>query len=234
MNATAKSVCGYVIGSGIVVCFIVLLTVIFSFVGTLICAALAGMMLGAAQLSRWPSLATSLVFPAVISVVLRVSKADLSGRQVLFLAVLCFGVFWVIYAAVWALVAQEQAKPKAATAARVHSLERVGSRATAPILEPAVGQERDRPPVPSPGSPATKPLTLAILEGNWLCPPGSNGSTSHKAMEIHGDTMAVSLTDGNGGVHSVFKARLKLGPAGLAVDDTVRPEVAGPELLFCI
>src|ERR1035438_8644004 len=44
----------------VLVFFVVLLTLVFSFLGTIICAALAGMMMGATRPSRWLSVPTAM------------------------------------------------------------------------------------------------------------------------------------------------------------------------------
>src|SRR5260370_35897434 len=92
-----KTAVQYLLGAAAIALFVSLLTFIFSFLGTIFCAALAGMMLGAFKNLRWQSVPFSFLFPAVIVTVLRVSKAELAANQVLVLALSAFGAFWLTY-----------------------------------------------------------------------------------------------------------------------------------------
>lgn len=204
MNARPKAILGYVVGWLLTVGFVVLFTIIFSFVGTLICAALAGMMMGAARLSWWQSLTLSMLFPGVISSYFRVTKAELPAGQVLFLSALCFAIFWLIYLALWGLTSHERRGAAASKPAKA------GWPAAGAAVVEAAGPARA---VLSPESAATDAvpgLTLAALQGKWLdgCgdPQSGNG---HRRMEIKDDTIMVSLVDDRGREH-LAKAHLKL------------------------
>src|SRR5437763_1583738 len=109
MNLKPKAALGYLVGWISIIAFVVLLSLIFSFVGTIICAGAAGMMMGATRMPRLASAAVSLIFPGVVIGVLRLSGAELEDRQILFLGVLCFVLYWSLYAALFKVVSQERA-----------------------------------------------------------------------------------------------------------------------------
>jgi len=71
----------YLLGAAAIAFFVGLLTFIFSFLGTIFCAALVGMMLGAFKDLRWQSVSFSFLLPAVLVAVLRVTRAELTGNR---------------------------------------------------------------------------------------------------------------------------------------------------------
>ncbi len=223
MHASPKAVCGYVVGWLIVIFFVVLFSIIFSFVGTIICAAAAGMMMGAARLPWWHSAALSAVFPAVISTVFRVTKAELPFRQVVFVSILCFGIFWVIYFALWALTAQEKS----------HAAARLAPRAarTGTSSRQAKNQQDPLRTASSSEAAAEPELTLAMLQGGWFA---NNSASDHgskrKTMEICNDTITVNLSDSNGHVWPLGRAQFRLnGHAILALDTAEHPVHQDPD-----
>ncbi|HEY5910358.1 MAG TPA: hypothetical protein VJA21_07115 [Verrucomicrobiae bacterium] len=232
MNARPKVIGGYIAGWVLVIFFVLLLTLIFNFVGTIICAALAGMMLGAARLRAWQSLALSAVFPGVISTFLLVTKAELPATQIVLLSLICFGIFWLIYVAVWALVRQEASQPAGSSARPATGSARPGrERGLALMRQAAPGS------VPLPGQTAetvladSTELTLEVLQGDWFArnsnPAPSDGQ---KAIVISKNTLVLSLTDANGRVCSRSKAYLRLCPGSvLALDDHTGPVDLDPE-----
>ena len=109
MNAkTLGTVCGHVAGWCAIVSFVLLLTFIFSFLGTIFCAVLAGMMLGSMRPRRWHSVPISLLFPATIFLMLRAMKAELLERQIDLLSLLCLGAFWLTFLLAGVVVSAEQ------------------------------------------------------------------------------------------------------------------------------
>jgi hypothetical protein len=209
MKANFKAVVGYAIGWCLTIGFVVLLTFIFSFLGTIICAALAGMMVGAARLGRWPSLALSLVFPGVISTVLGMSRADLAPRQIVGLSVLCCGIFWVIYAAVFALVSQEGKEQKQrAERAAGSAIGRTKDQSQRLGRDAGMGSQAYSRSVP--GVPATSPcraFTLDALQGKWRAEANGSKTDRCRTLEIEQDRMVLSMTDTSG---EVFVARAGL------------------------
>ena len=98
MNAVAiKTAARYLGAWGAIVLCVILLSLLFTFLGTITCAALAGMMLGAFKGAKWFSVSVSLVFPVVIFGMARGAKVELAPQQITLLAALCFGTYWVTY-----------------------------------------------------------------------------------------------------------------------------------------
>jgi len=208
MKVQPKAAVGILMGWCLIIFFVTLLTVIFSFVGTLICAGLAGMMMGAARLPRWQSLALSLVFPGVILGALRATRAELAGRQVLLVALLCFGLYWVIFAAIAALVSQER---RAAARQEV-------DRRPAPAIHPqedASGQVRGevlrKTAEPGAGKAAEDEAwrcALKALQGTWVPESAADGVPQTKVLQIKEESLVLSLRNGDGQVR-LAKANLK-------------------------
>src|SRR5581483_4112244 len=103
---------------GIVLAFVALLTVIFSFLGTLFCAALGGMMMGATRASKRFALIFSLLCSGVLLGVLRSQRTELAAKQVTILAMLCLAAFWFLYVVSLSLVAFEKNADRVAGQAR--------------------------------------------------------------------------------------------------------------------
>jgi hypothetical protein len=98
MNAVVIRTAGRYLGAwGAIVLCVILLSLLFTFLGTITCAVLAGMMMGAFKGAKWFSVSVSLVFPGVIFGMARGAKVELTPPQVSMLAALCFGTFWVTY-----------------------------------------------------------------------------------------------------------------------------------------
>lgn len=184
-----KKTLQYVAGGVVLTFFVVLLTLIFSFLGTIICAALAGMMLGAAKLERWKVVAISLVFPTVIFGVLRTQGADLPERQVLMLSGLCLSTFWLIFAVV-ALLIHFEGKSRVAS---------------------ANGSKR---PMAAAAANGNGHLSLQALEGKWLLDPGRFSPPSRrKVLEIRREHLSLRIPKTTGEVRYEATVRLSDGHA---------------------
>jgi hypothetical protein len=98
------------IGLGLLlVATVSLLTLLFSFLGTIACAALFGMMIGANR-SRpefWKTALISLVFPSVLLVFVRGWKSDVTPHGAAVLCLICFVCFWLTYVLSWGMVLLE-------------------------------------------------------------------------------------------------------------------------------
>jgi len=232
MNARSKAVLGYVVGWLITICFVVLFTLIFSFVGTLICAALAGMMMGAARLRWWQSFTVSLVFPAVASITFCVTRATLPAGKIALISTLCFAVFWVIYFALWGLTSHEHAQ--AAAARRVPAPAQPRGRQQAQALVQPAGPMCGTPPLNA-MSTAGPELNLQMLQGTWLA---RNGSPEHshvrKAIEISEDSLVVRLTDGDGRVQCLATGRVRICPGCILAVIEPQGELPDPAAQVCI
>ena len=167
--------------------FAVLLTLVFSFLGTILCALLAGMMLGATRPSKWISIPASLLFPAVIFAVLRAGKTDLAERQVTLVTLTCLGAFWLIYWVAAAVVCLEQRRPGVAEggAGGGHT---VATEAPASAKEALMG-----------GPEPQAEVSLAELQGRWLWEDaGSNGQARKKEIEIRQGRLMLRVLDAKG------------------------------------
>ena len=202
MNAkTLRTVSSYIAGWCALVSFVLLLTFIFSFLGTIFCAVLAGMMLGAMKPHRWYSVPISLLFPVSISLVLRAMKADLPERQINLLSLLCLGAFWLAFFLAAALVSAEQK-------ARTTPGPRPGPPSpAAPPQERQPAGERAAPmrwmAAPREAVCARRAgLTLERLQGTWRRKAATgNGEAHEDVLEIKGRDLVLKEVDGAGRVH---------------------------------
>lgn len=185
--------------------FVVLLTTIFSFLGTIICAVLAGMMLGAAKHQRWQAVPVAVVFPTVIFTMLRSTRAELLGRQVMVLSLLCFGAFWLTYL-VTSLLLLFEAKNSLTQPARGPTPTQFKPPASLPVVPGS------RPPG---GLLARAPLSVADLQGQWHQPVATgNGHSRERRLEISGDLLKLSLLDSQGGTSALGETVLNLCDPG--------------------
>ena len=183
--------------------FVVLLSLTFSFLGTIFCAALAGMMLGALRINLWQSLPVSLMFPLVISILLRGMKTELDGRQILIVALACFCVFWLTYVVAAALFFSErkgrsptggQLPVRPVCSAGAHE----GSSARAPAERAAE----------APNSMVV--FSLEMLDGTWLPEASAQAQLQHRRMTIQKERLTLSVADSTGEVKILALARVKL------------------------
>lgn len=224
----------YLFGACAIAFFVTLLTLIFSFLGTIFCAALAGMMLGAFKNLRWQSLPFSFLFPAVIVGVLRATRAELAANQILVLALAAFGSFWLTYAAAACLLAFERknqpalvanASPNTSPPTAVLASHRSGAE-----ISPAVETQ------PSPSMPDSE-LSLEVLEGKWLFErPLVHNGCPEKVLEISHENLVLSVTEQGGRVSLLARCRVKMD--GWGERQTLKFEGEGTgssdEFLVCI
>src|SRR5512145_1925560 len=101
----------------VLVAVVGLLTLLFSLLGTISCAVIVGVMMGVSRRWRWQALPISIVFPAVIATLSRVSKTELDWQQTLQMALLCFGVFWATHVVTFSLMFLER-QPESPTSTK--------------------------------------------------------------------------------------------------------------------
>lgn len=192
----------YLLGSCAITFFVALLTFIFSFLGTIFCAALAGMMLGAFKTLRWQSAALSFLFPGVIIAMLRGARADLPEGQILFLGAACFGTFWLTYGTALCLKALEQKKPIASSAADDRRLD---------FAAAVNGNGRGHAAFATTCPSDQKALSLGIFEGRWLSDAkADNSSGGGKCMEIKERELVLTAVRAGGGVNLLARCRVHL------------------------
>jgi hypothetical protein len=224
MNAMSIRVAVRFIGGlTAIILFVVLLTFIFSFLGTIMCAVLAGMMLGATKLGRWQTLALSLIFPAVIFAVLRITKAELADRQMAVISLLCFGAFWFTYLVAAALMSYERKGPGAGMTAGAGAIsERARAQGTG---QTATGETVSVARAQAPE--AGQGLTLDTLQGTWSCSAGLNGQRRDKTLDIRQEKLVLRLADSDGRVGAVIRGQIRVAAASSL--QTVRVFAEGQE-----
>jgi len=165
MNVTVIRTAGRYLGVwGAILVGVLLLSVIFTFLGTITCAVLVGMMMGAVKGARWFSVLVSLIFPGVIFGMVRTARVELTPQQVILLGALCFGTFWGTYLVSAFLFFCEQK-------------ERKSPKLPAPAPQPETLAQGGQ--VAATGcTPAAEPLGSTVpagesclkqLQGNWVC-----------------------------------------------------------------
>jgi len=195
MNAAAIRTAGRYLGAwGAIVCFVVLLSLLFTFLGTITCAVLAGMMMGAFKGARWFSVSVSLVFPGVVFAMVRGARVELTPQQVILLAAVCFGTFWVTYlvsAFVFFCEQKGRKSPKLpAPAPQQKTLEPGGQVAATGC---ALAAEPLGSAVPA------RESCLEQLQGNWVCEASSAGEPlGKKVIQINEAKLELKAIDASG------------------------------------
>ncbi len=207
MNTVALRTVGKYLGAwGAIVLCVVLLSCLFTFLGTITCAVLVGMMLGAFKGARWFSAAVSLVFPGVIFGMVRGAKVDLTSQQVVLLEVLCFGVFWATYLVSAFLFFCEQKERKAP---RLLTSE---LRAQTPVQAEPVSCFEHSPAaaVLEAGGPSLEPR-LAQLQGNWVREAsGAGGPACQRVIQIKDARLELKAIDASGRITLVASGDVTL------------------------
>ena len=195
MNALALRTAGKYLGAwGAIVLCVVLLSCLFTFLGTITCAVLVGMMLGAFKGARWFAVAASLVFPGVIFGMVRGARVELTSQQVIVLAGLCFGVFWATYL----------------VSAFLFFCEQKGKRSARHLTAAAeLNQLAVDPPVAATGcTPLVQPIRTTVparesfleqLQGEWVRDAaGASKSVDRSVIQITETRLELKALDGSG------------------------------------
>jgi hypothetical protein len=197
MNAAAVRTAGRYLGVWVAIAsFVGLVSLTFTFLGTITSAVLAGMMMGAFKGGKGLSVAVSLVFPAAIFGLTQNARTELTPKQIILLAVLCFATFWATYlvSAVMFFCEQKDRKPSAAVA-------------RAPLPKTAAGG----PPAPLE---AAGESCLEQLQGDWVCEaPSASGPACRKLIQIKQARLELKTVDISG--HTTLLARGEVTLQGL-------------------
>lgn len=184
----------YVGAWGAIALGVVLLSFLFTFLGTITCAVLVGMMMGALKGAKWFSVSVSVVFPVVIFSMARGARVELTMQQILLLAALCFGVFWVTYlvSAFVFFCEQKGRKPSELPAPALPD------RTAAPDAQAAVTACVSAGDLSGSTVPASESC-LEQLQGNWVCEPSSAGEPlCKKVIRIKEAKLELRTVDGSG------------------------------------
>jgi hypothetical protein len=195
MNAVAIKTAGRYLGAwGTIVLCVILLSLLFTFLGTITCAVLAGMMMGAFKGAKWFSVSVSLVFPTVIFGMARGAKVELTPQQITLLAALCFGTYWVTYLVSAFVFFCEQKDRKSvkppASAPPGETLAPGAPAAPAGFNRAATLSELAGPGTES---------CLEHLQGDWVCEASRAGhSLCRKVIQIKASKLELRTVDANG------------------------------------
>lgn len=189
---------------------VVLLTLLFSFLGTIMVAVLAGMMMGVTRCWNWRALLVSAVFPAVILVLMELSKVELPLQQGIKVALLCCGVFYLSYLLTSVLIffeRKEEGAP-AKPAARRTVPDRQGAAAQAEEARSASSSATVSEAV---SPPPLKALQIEELQGKWWCETAAvDGQSQRRAIEIADAQVTLSVIDADGRVRVLARGDFRM------------------------
>jgi len=161
----------------VLVAVVGLLTLLFSLLGTISCAVIVGVMMGASRRLRWQALPISIVFPAVIVSLSQVSKTELDWSHTIKMASLCFGVFWATHVVTYLLMFLE--RPPESQATNLPQPATASAGTTQPDVVAA--------------------CCLEDLRGKWHCETTApDGQTQEKIMIIGEHEFSLSQKTGDG------------------------------------
>lgn len=188
------------------------ITVLFSYVGTICIAILAGMMIASQPQSKALALRVSFIFPIVMLVMLQLWQVELAFSRQLQMAGLSFAMFWAVYL-LTLLVTALEAKPQlaegqggASGAEAARDEQGMLTRASElPTLTPGGTSQGAAPP---------GPFSLQALEGQWLCEVvGLDGRRQQKKLLIDGEQFSLDITPLNGEGPTAVRGYLKVEAA---------------------
>jgi hypothetical protein len=201
---------GKQIGLGVALVFsVALVTLLFTFLGTIASAALVGMMAGATRKWRWQIILVSLVFPGVIAGFMHFTKTNLTAQQNTVLPLVCFGTFWLTYLLTCALGYFEKRETAAAESAGKPAARIEASR-------PAMAADTGTEAAPLAGCPkALCDPDLTKLQGTWSEETaGVNGQSGRKVIEVVRDKLALSIVGLDGQAQTVWRGDVRLETLG--------------------
>ena len=212
-----KTALKYVSAWSLVAGFTALLTIIFNFLGTLFCAALGGMMMGATKASWKLSLPFSILCPGVLLAVMRAQRTEIPNRQIVILLIICLAAFWGIYALAAALMAQEQKGAPAtngkASAALNGELRTAAAAPEFGLIDDAVSRHSALEAVA-----AARAALVEQFDGHWCCEDcGEQRSAGRRVLDIKEGALLLSTLDPGGQICACARARLEgVKPVGAA------------------
>jgi len=205
----AKTALKYVSAWSLVAGFTALLTIIFNFLGTLFCAALGGMMMGATKASWKLSVPFSVLCPGVLLAVMRAQMTEIPNRQIVILLIICLAAFWTIYAVSAALMAQEQKNAPVTTGqagpSRNGELRAARSTAEVGLVNDAVGRNGAAEVVTT-----ARGDVVDQFDGQWCCDESAAQRLAPKrVLDIKKGALLLSTLDSGGQLCACARARLE-------------------------
>lgn len=165
-----------------------LLTLLFSLLGTIFCAVVVGVMMGASRRWRWQAIPVSVVFPLVIVTLSRVSKTELDWHHTIQMAVLCFAVFWATYAATYLLMFLERPSESLTPTRGMRTTSASAQTSEAEVVE----------------------CSLADLRGTWVCETTTrDGERQERVMTISKDEFSLSRKASDGKCRVLTQGKVK-------------------------
>jgi hypothetical protein len=198
----------HIAGWGMILFFMGLLTLIFSFLGSFFCAGLAGMMVGSVKFSRPRTIVLSFLAPLVLCSILVLGHTQIPHRQVVLLSGLSFGIFWFTYL-IFRGVGWYERKSRQATPDLHTGPSSVLNR------EETLQKPQGSNPAPIPTARAVVEqwglLSLHLLQGKWSC-AGANGKamSEQKVMEIEDERVLLTVSDAAGNISFHGKGQVSL------------------------
>ena len=187
----------------ILVGFVVLVTVVFSFAGTIMSCVMLGMMMGSLRSSVGTAVPVSALFPIVTVALLQYPIPAVSLSRALALAALCFAVFWVMYASTRAMMFLESGG-KSSSTQRARNLE-ASVEHNSPEVSGGSAAETTSPLPTAAALPLNMqcPADAALgqLQGRWIRQPLAgvgNHAAAGEAIEIHQRTFLIHRKDAAG------------------------------------
>jgi hypothetical protein len=217
----------FLCGLCVLLLFVALLTLIFSFLGTIFCAALCGLMMGCSRVSKLLALPSSALFPGVLLAVLASQHSEMTDHQRVVLSGVTLATFWIIYLVGATMMAFEKKNPQPDPGPKI-----VQEAAGAPPASAAPGPATGLAEAGELFSPsACQAMSLEELEGSWHCETcGADGRAQQKLLEIKGATLVLRKWNAEGRVCSCAQCRLRLtdlsGAATLLVSDEAGPALS--------
>lgn len=193
MNSSVTRELGRQTGIGVVlITFVTLVTFTFSFLGTILCAAMFGMMVGFSKGWKWQFILISLLFPGLLLLSLYFSDSEsiMSRNEGVGLAGVCFGTFWATYLATRGLFLIEGGTQTPAA---------------------ATSNARCRQQRPRGAKTAWHDLQIEELQGAWFqeTPPPA-GQAGRKVIKVDHNELTMSLVSEHGETRVLAKGVLQV------------------------
>lgn len=204
MNTLLRNSAGKQVGVGLtLVISVALVTFVFSFLGTILAAALVGMMVGFARQWRWQFVLISLAFPAALIASMQFSRSAVSLRETLSLSSVGFGTFWVTCILTRGLAWLERQSAPASP-----------SEAANPSPAPTTNRRPEA--IAAEATPAVaRDAALTELQGTWLCESTApDGKPCKKVIEVNQQELALRLVDRAGKVRVLARGDLAVEKLG--------------------
>jgi hypothetical protein len=216
------------IGVGVaLILSVTLVTMLFNFLGTIMCGALIGMMAGVTRRWRRQIILVSLIFPAVMLGFMSFTNTDLTSRQSTVLPLICFGAFWLAYLLTCALACLEQRELPSSAGSPAALPARTDPQQSVAAVN--LRREPDGNAVEAVGS--CEP-GLDELQGIWSQESRAvNGQSLKRVIEVARDQLAWSIFDQDGKVRLVCQGRVRLERLGPVKILSVVDLAAEPSLI---